>query len=67
MPSSVEVKVTFDEEAGVWFTASTDAPGLHVEAETLELLFHKLPGAVADLFEATASDRDARDRSGAAT
>ena len=54
MPSIILVKATFDEEAGVWFTESADAAGLHIEAETLESLRDKLPSAIADLLDANA-------------
>jgi len=51
MPSMFVVKATFDEEAGVWFTESTDIPGLHIEADSLDALRAKLPAAIEDLFE----------------
>ena len=61
MPSIIVVKATFDEEAEVWITASPDVPGLHLEADTLEALREKLPGALADLLE-PADDDEGDDR-----
>jgi hypothetical protein len=51
MPSIIVVKATFDDEAQVWFTESADLPGLRIEAETLEQVQEKLPGAILDLLE----------------
>lgn len=54
MPSTVIlVKAARDAEAGVWFIESADVPGLNLEAETLEELVEKLPGAVLDLLDAS--------------
>jgi hypothetical protein len=61
MPSTIVVKATFDEEAGVWFTESADLPGLRIEADTLESIQQKLPGAILDLLEACDGD-DGEDR-----
>ncbi|WP_436640059.1 DUF1902 domain-containing protein [Microbaculum sp. FT89] len=47
----IVVKAARDPDAGVWFVESSDVPGLNLEAETLEELVDKLPGAVADLLE----------------
>lgn len=46
------MKAARDADAGVWFVESSDLPGLHVEADTLEALADKLPGAILDLLEA---------------
>jgi hypothetical protein len=51
MPSLIVVKATFDDEARVWHTESVDLPGLRIEADSLEGLQSKLPGAIADLLE----------------
>lgn len=48
----IVVKAARDAEAGVWFVESCDLPGLNLEADTLEALADKLPGAVLDLLEA---------------
>jgi hypothetical protein len=50
----IVVKATFDAEAGVWFTESSDLHGLNIEAPTIEALMLRIPGAVQDLLE----DRD---------
>ncbi|MFZ5654150.1 MAG: DUF1902 domain-containing protein [Pseudomonadota bacterium] len=46
------VKAARDQEAGVWFVESSDVPGLNLEADSLETLAAKLPGAILDLLEA---------------
>lgn len=52
----VVVKAARDEEARVWFVESSDLPGLNLEADTLDALIEKLPGAVLDLVEEGALD-----------
>ncbi len=47
----IVVKATRDEEARVWFVEHSDLPGLNIEAETLDGLMEKLPGAIRDLIE----------------
>lgn len=54
MSKLIVVKATFDAEAGVWFTESSDLHGLNIEAPTIEALMLRIPGAVQDLLE----DRD---------
>ena len=49
----IVVKAARDPDAGVWFVESSDVPGLHLEAESLEALADKLPGAILDLLEAS--------------
>ena len=51
--SVIIVKAARDQEAGVWFIESSDVPGLHLEAESLEALADQLPGAILDLLEAS--------------
>ncbi len=51
--SIIVVKAARDADAGVWFIESSDVPGLHLEAESLEALADKLPGAILDLLEAS--------------
>lgn len=36
----------------MWFIENSDLPGLNLEADTLEALTEKLPGAILDLLEA---------------
>ena len=51
-PSKViTVKAAWDAEAKVWYTAESTLPGLNLEAETLDELRNKLPGAIEDLLE----------------
>lgn len=49
----IVVKAARDSEAGVWFVESSDLPGLNLEADTLEALADKLPGAILDLLESS--------------
>lgn len=46
------VKATRDPEAEVWYVESCDVPGLNLEADTLEGLLDRIPGAILDLLEA---------------
>ena len=53
MPATlIVVKAAWDPDAGVWWVEHSDLPGLNLEAETLEALRDKLPGAIEDLLEA---------------
>ena len=61
MRSIIVVKATFDDEAQVWFTESSDLPGLRLEAESFERLQARLPGAILDLLEDADEDGDERD------
>ena len=45
------VRVSYDDEAGVWYTSGGDIPGLAAEADTLEHLMQRIPGMVMDLLE----------------
>ncbi len=47
----IVVKAARDPEARVWYVESSDLPGLNLEADTLDALIEKLPGAVLDLLE----------------
>ena len=47
----ITVKAAWDAEAGVWYTEDSTLPGLNLEAETLDELRNKLPGAIEDLLE----------------
>jgi hypothetical protein len=51
MRHMIIVKATFDDEASVWFTESSDVPGLRIEAATFDELMAKLPGAILDLMD----------------
>lgn len=52
MARTLLIRATWDAAAGVWFTESDDLPGLALEADTLERLMERLPGAILDLMEA---------------
>lgn len=45
------VTVAWDPSAKVWFIASSDLPGLHLEGASVEELLDQLPGAIEDLLE----------------
>jgi len=46
---SITVKAAWDAEAKVWYIAYSTLSGLHIEAETIDELRDKLPGAIEDL------------------
>jgi predicted RNase H-like HicB family nuclease len=52
MTNLIVVKAAWDPDAGVWWVEHSDLPGLNLEAESLEALRDKLPGAIEDLLEA---------------
>jgi hypothetical protein len=45
----ISVRAAWDDEAKVWYIEHSNLPGLHIEAETREQLYSKLPGAIEDL------------------
>ncbi|WP_407528546.1 DUF1902 domain-containing protein [Methylobacterium oryzisoli] len=45
------VRIAHDEEAGVWFVAHSDVPGLRAEAPTSDALIARIPAMVTDLLE----------------
>ena len=45
------IRAEWDDEAGVWFIAETDLPGLVAEAETQEALLAKIRALVPGLVE----------------
>jgi hypothetical protein len=47
----IVVRVTYDPEAHVWWTESSDLEGLNASAPSLEEFRNVLPGMVADLIE----------------
>src|ERR1700674_4338583 len=52
MTTLIVIKAAWDPDAGVWCVEHSDLPGLNLEAESLEALRDKLPGALEDLMEA---------------
>jgi hypothetical protein len=58
----IVVKAARDEEARVWFVESSDLAGLNLEADTLDELIDKLPGAIRDLIEEGALGRGRPER-----
>jgi predicted RNase H-like HicB family nuclease len=53
MAKPVIVQAAWDPEARVWYTEHSTLPGLNLEAETIDALRDKLPGAIEDLLEGT--------------
>jgi hypothetical protein len=51
MTALIVVRATWDPEAEVWWTESSDLAGLNAEASTLEALRDKLPPLISDLIE----------------
>jgi predicted RNase H-like HicB family nuclease len=51
MAKPIIVKAAWDPEAEVWYTEHSTLPGLHLEAETIDGLRDKLPGAIEGLIE----------------
>ena len=45
----IKVRAEWDPEAKVWYVEDSNVLGLHIEAETREKLYEKLPGAIEDL------------------
>lgn len=50
------VTCRWDEEAGVWYVADSNIPGLAYEAETLEAMEHKLQTVIPELLELNKPD-----------
>lgn len=63
MSTAYRFEVDFDHEAGVWYVAESNLPGIHTEAETLDDLVAKLKSMVPDLLEAVADCGGAPDGS----
>ena len=55
-PDLIVVKAAWDADAGVWWIEDSDLPGLNLEAESLDALRDKVPGAIEDLLEARGTD-----------
>lgn len=59
MSEIIVVKASYDPDASVWYTESSDIHGLRIEAETLDVLMDRIPGAVRDLLgDDQIGDRD---------
>jgi hypothetical protein len=55
-PRLIVVNAARDEDAGVWFVESSDLPGLHVEAPTLDSLVEIVVDVAPDLVAANLPD-----------
>jgi len=49
---SLAVSVSHDKDAGVWYVLSSDIPGLHVEANTLDELVSVIADVAPELIAA---------------
>jgi hypothetical protein len=59
MDHLIIVHAAFDEEAQVWYIESSDPlRGLNLEAETLDQLRDKIPGAITDLLDTKIPGRE---------
>ncbi len=50
----VSVKISFDDEAQVWWLEESTLPGLRLEDASLDALMARIPLAIGDLIEANA-------------
>ena len=49
------IRADYDADAGVWWTADSDVPGLAADAETLDALAEKIGRMLPDLLEINAA------------
>ena len=52
MQEAYSAAILWDEEAGVWYVAETDFPGLVAEAETQQALVDKIRLLIPELYDA---------------
>ena len=52
MQEAYSVAILWDEEAGVWYVAETNFPGLAAEAETQQALMQKIRLLIPELYDA---------------
>ena len=50
--TTLAVNVSHDKQEGVWYVLSSDIPGLHAEAETLDELLTVIADVAPDLIVA---------------
>jgi predicted RNase H-like HicB family nuclease len=53
-----EIRAQWDSEAGVWVAESEDVPGLVAEADSPNVLVHKLRTLIPELLELNGVTRD---------
>ncbi len=51
MPKHFRIRCEWDHEAGVWYVAESDVPGLSLEAATQQVMTARLRQAVPELLE----------------
>ena len=54
--TTLAVNVSHDKQEGVWYVLSSDIPGLHAEAETLDELIVMISDVTPDLIAANLRD-----------
>jgi predicted RNase H-like HicB family nuclease len=54
---NLSVDISYDEKESIWYVLSSDIPGLHVEAETLDKLVTVVSDVAPDLIVANLSGR----------
>lgn len=59
-PETLAVNISHDKSQSVWFVLSSDIPGLHAEAETLEELLAVITDVAPDLIAANLFISDTR-------
>jgi predicted RNase H-like HicB family nuclease len=57
-PMQFTVTVSHDEDGGVWFVQSSDIPGLHAEAATLDELVEIITDLAPELVAANLPEHD---------
>ncbi len=63
----LEVRLSWDEEARVWWAESDQLPGLVSEAPTVEAAIERVKEVIPDLLQAMSTTSAARFRPGAVT
>jgi len=56
MKDPLVVNVSHDEREGIWHVLSSDVPGLHAEAESLDALIEIISDVAPDLISANIPD-----------
>lgn len=54
----INVTLAFDNDAMVWWVQECDVQGVSLEADTIDALINRLPGAILDVWEASADSLD---------
>ena len=57
MDMGYEIKIRWDDEAGVWYATSDDVPGLVLESGSFDALVERVRHAVPELLELNRDNR----------